>query len=95
MKRAAFALFALAFSTPAFAQVAPCLPLIDMLAKWKTEFDEEIVGAGTFTNSDRGVIVTAAPSGSFSLWLSRPDGMVCLGYTGDNWRPKPQSRKGT
>jgi len=68
----------------AASAVGPCASRSDIIAALKNNFGEVEVGRGL---SNRGHLVElfVSPEGSWTMLLSRPDGLSCLGDAGPVW----------
>ena len=68
----------------AASAVGPCASRADIIAGLKNDFGEVEVGRGL---SNRGHLVElfVSPEGSWTMLLSRPDGLSCLGDAGQVW----------
>ncbi len=85
IRLAAITLIATLLATAASA-VGPCGPRSDIIALLKDNFGEVEVGQGL---SIRGNLVEifVSPAGSWTVILSRPDGLSCLADSGEAWLP--------
>ena len=82
-------------STPsvAFAQTV-CGPRTAVLERLKSLYDEVPVSVGL--GNDGGVVeVVASRAGTFSIVVTRPDGLSCLLATGRDWEPLQAPLAGT
>jgi hypothetical protein len=86
---AAIALIATLIASAASAAGA-CAPRSDLIALLKDHLGEVEVGQGL---SDRGHLVElfVAPAGSWTILLSRPDGLSCLVDAGELWIAVPSA----
>ena len=90
------ALVLLAFATPAYAQV--CLTRPDMAKELLDRFGES-PGRWAMTMGGALIELFEAKSGSWSLAVTRPNGLTCLMAVGeDGWHQQPTAaprQKGT
>lgn len=73
-----------ALGPPAFAQ-ATCLPREHMVDSLSSRFSETLAGGGLQTEHRLIEIWRSADSGSFTILMTRPDGISCVLAAGDNW----------
>lgn len=85
-------LYAVASAAPAAAQPV-CMPHEDLTSALLEDHEEQPVSMGVDL---RGIIVEvfAAPSGSWTLVVTKPDGISCLLATGEHWETLPVSNAG-
>ncbi len=78
-----------AFSSSAQAQ-AMCGERDALVASLEKTFSEAPVSMGLGSNGAM-IEVFASPSGSFTIILTRPNGLTCVMAVGENWEnlPKP------
>lgn len=57
--------------------------------KLKTTFDEQPSAAGLSSNGGM-LEVYSSPDGSWTIVLTRPDGLSCLMATGEHWESMPR-----
>lgn len=70
-----------------------CLPRDEMLKQWGKEYAEIPDHDGLGSNG--GVIeVWVSPTGTFTIILSRPNGLSCVMKAGTNWGPVKKKAKG-
>lgn len=82
---AAIALGATLIAPSAMAQASKCLPrqvLVDDLTK---KYNEKMTGGG-LQNAKQLLEIWASPaSGSFTVFITRADGLACIMATGKHW----------
>ena len=76
---------AAALAPPASAQVARCMPRADLVEKLQTNYSERMVGGGLQTSTQLLEIWSSDQTGSFTVFITRPDGTSCLVSSGQNW----------
>lgn len=80
---------------PAAAQGGMCAAREDVLAAAESRYGEVLAAQGM---SEAGIMVELLlnpETGSFTLLGTRPDGMSCIGPTGDVWLTVTQEPKGS
>lgn len=79
---------ALLHSEYARAQGMPCAPREQLVQVLTSEHKEQQEGQGLAPN---GTIVElfVSPAGSWTILLSRPDGVSCIAAGGTDWEPAP------
>ncbi len=78
---------AAAHAPPAEAQTA-CGPRADIVKRLAEGYSEQLAGAG-LQNPRQMIEVWAAPGGgTFTVLVSRADGLSCIVATGDNWQQR-------
>ena len=80
-----FVVLLAAFSLPAAAQrpPPPCAPhdmLVDLLAK---RYQESVIGTGI--GKDALVELLVSPTGTWTMIVTRPEGLSCLVAAGEAW----------
>lgn len=86
-------LFLIALADAAFGQTqgtALCGDRQEIAARLEAGFGERLAATG-LTDSGALLEVLAAPSGSWTLLLTRPGGPACVMATGQGWRARPVS----
>lgn len=78
-------LFCTAAITPAHAQDASCFPRADILASLTNHFHETQVAVGLATSGIVEVFTTIDGS-SWTIVISRPDGISCVVGAGQQWQ---------
>ncbi len=73
-----------ALSAPAYAQATQCFPRA-VLVKALTEKAHEVRFAIGMIDEQHIMETFGAPGGSWTLFVTRSDGMSCLIAAGDNW----------
>jgi len=78
-----------ATAPPAMAQQVTCALRDNVVQQLSGKYSEQLTGAG-IQNSRRYIEVWAAPrTGTFTVLLTRPDGISCIIAAGNNWHQKP------
>ncbi len=76
-----------AIGPPVLAQTA-CMPRDRMVDSLNSRFSETLAGGGLQTEHRLIEVWRSAESGSFTIILTRPDGMSCVLASGQNWHDK-------
>ena len=82
-----------AFSSSAQAQTI-CGERGAIVASLEKTYSEAPVSMGLGSNGTI-IEVFASPSGTFTIILTRPDGMTCVMAAGENWEDLPKRLTGT
>jgi len=92
MRYLAVAAFSAAFFVPATggAFALPCVPREAVFDKLRESYAEVPAFRGV-TASGALLEVLVGPSGSFTVFLTRPDGLTCPVATGEGWRDVPRT----
>ena len=84
------AVLALALAAPAPAQVQrPCLPHDVMAAKLEARFREQQIGIGAVPSGQAVFELFVAETGTWTLLMTRPNGMSCITASGYGWEISP------
>lgn len=68
------------------AQAITCMPRDALVARLKGSYKEDPAGGG-LQNAQRLIEVWASrETGSFTVFVTRPDGVSCIVATGQHWR---------
>lgn len=73
-----------ALGPPALAQ-ATCMPRDNMVDSLNSKFSETLAGGGLQTEHRLIEIWRSSESGTFTIIMTRPDGMSCVLAAGQNW----------
>ncbi|MFD1160165.1 hypothetical protein [Roseovarius aestuarii] len=76
---------AAAMAPPAFAQSANCMPRDALVQKLMNKFDEEPQGGGLQNAQQLLEVWSSDRTGSFTVFITRPNGQSCVVATGQNW----------
>lgn len=76
---------AAALAPPAFAQTLRCMPRDALVEKLQTSYDERLIGGGLQNPTQLLEIWSSDKTGSFTVFITRPDGTSCLVSSGQNW----------
>jgi hypothetical protein len=80
----------LALSSPAQAQMrGPCMPHEDAVAKLKQSYGEQKVGLGLGSKGSAVFELFVAETGTWTLLVTRTNGISCIAASGDNWMASP------
>lgn len=75
----------LAWPALAGAQVGPCLPRADAIAKLQRQYREQQVGIGVASSGSLVIELFVSDSGSWTILMTRADGISCVAAVGENW----------
>lgn len=76
---------AAATAPPASAQSVKCMPRPSLIQELETRYNENLSGGGLQNAQQLLEIWTSEQSGSFTVFVTRPDGISCVVATGKNW----------
>lgn len=76
---------AAATAPPADAQAPRCMPRPVLIEVLETQYKENLSGGGLQNAQQLLEIWTSKQTGSFTVFVTRPDGMSCVMATGKNW----------
>lgn len=82
---AALVFGAAALAPPAFAQSMQCLPRTALVEKLTTSYGEEMTGGGLQNPQQLLEIWTSERTGSFTVFITKPNGVSCILATGLHW----------
>ena len=74
-----------ALAPPVFAQESQCLPREALIEKLQMHYGERLTGGGLQSPQQLLEAWSSDRSGSFTIFLTRPDGFSCVVATGQNW----------
>lgn len=76
----------------AYAQGMPCMPRTDLVERLEGRFDEHVVGGGLQSPQRLLEVWASGESGSFTVFVTSPDGVSCVVATGQHWHTAPPRR---
>lgn len=82
---AALVFGAAALAPPVMAQAVGCLPRSALTEKLETQFAEQMVGGGLENPSRLVEIWSSEETGSFTIFITQPNGISCVVAVGQNW----------
>ncbi len=82
---AALVFGAAAIAPPAMAQTVTCLPRDALVSSLETAHGERLTGGGLQNQARVIEIWSSDQTGSFTVFVTRTDGMACIVATGQNW----------
>ncbi len=82
---AALVFGAAALAPPAPAQVSNCLPREMLVQNLSDNYGEILTGGGLQSAYQLLEIWSSEKTGSFTVFITRPDGLSCIMATGHNW----------
>lgn len=85
----ATALTAVAAATSGAQAQGPCLPHEDAVSKLAQSYGEQKVGLGMGPNGGMVYELYVGESGSWTILVTRPNGVSCIAASGDNWMTTP------
>jgi hypothetical protein len=77
----------LAWPVTAQAQGGPCLPRAVAIAKLAQTYQEQQVGIGVTTRGGSVVELFVSERGTWTILMTRADGISCITAAGENWSP--------
>lgn len=80
---------AAALAPPALAQGYACMPRDALVQKLANTYNEQMAGGGLQNPRQLLEIWTSDKTGSFTVFITRPDGQSCVVATGRNWIGSP------
>ena len=86
-------LIVLAAASPGAATMLPCGRRDEVVATVERIYGEVPAAMGLASNGAV-IEVLVSDTGSFTMILTRPDGISCLMAAGENWENLPTKRKG-
>jgi hypothetical protein len=85
---ASFILGAAALAPPAAAQVAPpCFDRDRLVANLTEQYEENLSGTGLRTTRQLLELWSSDETGTFTIFITHPDGTSCIVASGKNWQP--------
>lgn len=82
---AALVFGAAALAPPAGAQTLACMPREILVEKLETRYDEHLTGGGLQNPQHMLEVWSSSKSGSFTVFVTRTDGLACVLATGQYW----------
>ena len=82
---AALVFGAAALAPPADAQGVRCLPRDALIETLEENYGETLTGGGLQTPQQLLEVWSSQKTGSFTVFMTRPDGLSCVVATGKNW----------
>jgi hypothetical protein len=84
---ASFILGAAALAPPAAAQIAPpCFDRDSLVANLTGTYEENLSGAGLRSTQQLLELWSSDKTGTFTIFITRPDGTSCIVASGKNWQ---------
>lgn len=80
-----FGAAALAPPLPAHAQSSTCLPRTALVEQLERRYHEHLTGAGLQNPEQLIEVWASSETGSFTIFITRPDGVSCIVATGKHW----------
>jgi len=74
-----------ATTTAAHAQGTKCLPRAILVEDLKKKYNEQLSGGGLQNPQQLLEVWTSPNSGSFTVFITRADGLACIMATGKHW----------
>lgn len=94
MKRLIVTALAALLACPASAQGAKCLPRTVLVEDLRNKYNERLSGGG-LQNPQQLLEVWVSPeSGSFTVFITRVDGLACIMATGKHWHSNRREQSG-
>ncbi|MCG7493909.1 hypothetical protein [Thalassobius sp. Cn5-15] len=69
----------------ASAQSPKCFPRTVLIEKLQSRYSEQLSGGGLQNAKQLLEVWTSPKTGSFTVFITRADGMACIMATGQNW----------
>lgn len=76
---------AAALPPPALAQTVTCLPRVALVDSLQIKHGEQLTGGGLQSPAHVVEIWSSDKTGSFTVFISRADGIACIVATGQYW----------
>lgn len=83
---------AAALAPPAHAQPMTCLPRADLINHLEGRYSEHLAGGGMQNPQQLLEIWASDQTGSFTVFVTRPDGLSCVIATGQHWQDATPTR---
>lgn len=74
---------------PAWAQALACAPRAGLVTKLEADYGETLSARGLQNPNGLLEVFASKESGSFTVLISRPDGISCILSTGTHWMVEP------
>ncbi|MEP2029779.1 MAG: hypothetical protein ABJI96_13845 [Paracoccaceae bacterium] len=84
---------AAATAPPAFAQSQQCMSRSELIEVLKTQYKENLSGGGLQNEQHLLEVWSSEQTGSFTVFITRTDGISCVMATGSNWNSTAQHVK--
>ncbi|PKQ11623.1 MAG: hypothetical protein CVT70_12830 [Alphaproteobacteria bacterium HGW-Alphaproteobacteria-1] len=84
-----FGAAALAPPTVAQAQTVACLPRAALIERLEGRYKEQLAGGGLQSPQQLLEVWASDQTGSFTVFVTRPDGVACVVATGQHWNSAP------
>lgn len=91
---AALVFGAAALAPPLASQGTLCLPRETLVESLAAQFSESLAGGGLQSGTRLIELWRSKDSGSFTILLTRPDGISCVLATGQSWHDEPAAPEG-
>lgn len=92
--KAALVFGAAALAPPLAAQTALCLPREALVASLEAQYSETLAGGGLQSGTRLIELWRSKDSGTFTILLTRPDGISCVVATGQHWHDELPAAEG-
>ncbi len=77
------------FSAANAQNMSICLPHSDAVSKLKTTYEEQKIGLGLGQRGSSVVELFVSDTGTWTILVTRTNGMSCIAASGDNWSNSP------
>ncbi|SEL52572.1 hypothetical protein SAMN05443999_1064 [Roseovarius azorensis] len=82
---------AAALAPPAHAQGITCLPRESLVERLENRYKEHLIGGGLQNPQQLLEVWASGETGSFTVFVTRPDGVSCIVATGQHWNDGPRA----
>ena len=76
---------AAALAPPAYAQAGQCMPREMLIENLQSKYSEHLTGGGLQSPQQLLEVWSSSESGSFTVFVTRPNGVSCVMATGRHW----------
>ena len=76
----------IALATPATGQQVACMPRTTLVKTLEDKHGERLTGGGLRSSTQVVEIWSSDETGSFTVFVTRADGLACVIATGQNWQ---------
>ena len=83
---------AAALAPPAMAQSYACLPRTALVQSLESTHGEQLTGGGLQNAAHVVEVWSSEQTGSFTVFVTRADGLACIVATGQNWHNSVQTK---
>ncbi len=83
---------AAALAPPAHAQGITCLSREVLVERLENRYTEHLIGGGLQNPLQLLEVWASGEKGSFTVFVTRPDGVSCIIATGQHWNDAPQAK---